>query len=89
MRPASKTNVHITNGKSKEADASEEVQLEIKDISMVIPQRKKYTLCFNKTHLYAKLGEGRDVVAGTSFRWSDIGRSCILSCRYLQQTLVN
>ena len=65
------------SAKVTEADASEQVQLEIKDISMVIPQRKKFTLCFNESHLYAKLADGKDVVPGTSFAWSDIGRCCI------------
>jgi hypothetical protein len=55
------------------ASKDDPVLLEIKDISVVIPQRKKYTLCFTATHLYARLPDSKDPVPGISYAWKDIG----------------
>ena len=55
------------------ASGKDPVLLELKDISLVIPQRKKYTLCFTSSHLYARLPDSKEPVAGTSYAWSDIG----------------
>jgi hypothetical protein len=55
------------------ATGNDLILLEIKDISLVIPQRKKYTLCFTSSHLYARLPDSKEPVAGTSYAWSDIG----------------
>ena len=77
-RPAS----NGTNGLTKSAPSTtgtgaasskDPVLLELKDISLVIPQRKKYTLCFTSSHLYARLPDSKEPVAGTSYAWSDIG----------------
>jgi hypothetical protein len=77
-RPAS----NGTNGLTKStplttrvsaASGNDPVLLEIKDISVVIPQRKKYTLCFTASHLYARLPDSKEPVAGISYAWSDIG----------------
>ncbi len=78
-RPASSgTNGHTgSNGISKPtttASADEPILLEIKDISVVVPQRKKYTLCFTSKHLFARLPDSKEPVPGISFAWSDIGR---------------
>ncbi|KAN0108146.1 Rtt106 domain containing protein [Hyaloscypha variabilis] len=76
-RPAS----NGTNGLTKStplttrvsaASGNDPVLLEIKDISVVIPQRKKYTLCFTASHLYARLPDSKEPVAGISYAWSDI-----------------
>ncbi|KAH8685529.1 hypothetical protein BGZ60DRAFT_426017 [Tricladium varicosporioides] len=48
------------------------ILLEIKDISIVIPQRKKYTLCFTSSHIYARLGDSLEPAAGISYAWKDI-----------------
>ncbi|KAH8821234.1 putative chaperone protein [Xylogone sp. PMI_703] len=48
------------------------ILLEIKDISVVVPQRKKYTLCFTPTHLYARLPDSKDPAPGISYAWNDI-----------------
>ncbi|RFU36169.1 hypothetical protein B7463_g159, partial [Scytalidium lignicola] len=48
------------------------VLLEIKDISIVLPQRKKYTLCFTPTHLYARSPDSKDPVLGISYAWNDL-----------------
>ncbi|KAH6724551.1 hypothetical protein DL95DRAFT_380244 [Leptodontidium sp. 2 PMI_412] len=73
-RPASSgTNGHALNGiVTATASSSDPVLLEIKDISVVVPQRKKYTLCFTSTHLYARLPDSKEPAPGVSFAWSDI-----------------
>ncbi|KAH7342407.1 hypothetical protein BKA65DRAFT_504028 [Rhexocercosporidium sp. MPI-PUGE-AT-0058] len=74
-RPASSsgTNGHASNAiATAPASASDPVLLEIKDISVVVPQRKKYTLCFTSTHLYARLPDSKAPAPGISFAWSDI-----------------
>ena len=60
------------------ATSSDKVLLEVKDISVVIPQRKKYTLCFTATHIYARLPDNPEPVAGISYAWKDFGEC--LSC---------
>jgi hypothetical protein len=72
-----------TNGKAKAnvtgsagsaaASGDDPILLEIKDISLVIPQRKKYTLCFTSSHLYARLPDSQEPVPGISYAWADIG----------------
>ena len=59
-----------TNG-----DASaEEVLLEVKEISVSVPQRKKFELCFTAKHLYARAPGTSGPVAGIVYAWKDIGR---------------
>jgi hypothetical protein len=79
-RPATNgTNGHaVSNGKSTAASSNDPVLLEVKDISVVIPQRKKYTLCFTASHLYVRLPDSKEPVPGISFAWSDIGMSLLL-----------
>jgi hypothetical protein len=77
-RPASNgTNGHTKSAPSATgagaASGNDTVLLEIKDISLVIPQRKKYTLCFTSSHLYARLPDSKEPIAGISYAWSDIG----------------
>jgi hypothetical protein len=82
-RPAGNANGMNGNGHSTapngsapvpvEASSADPVLLEVKDISVVIPQRKKYTLCFTASHLYAKLPGSSEPAAGMSFAWNDIG----------------
>lgn len=55
------------------ASANNPILLEIKEVSVVVPQRKKYTLCFTSTHLYARLPDSKEPVQGISFAWKDIG----------------
>ncbi|KAI9055330.1 hypothetical protein LZ554_000289 [Drepanopeziza brunnea f. sp. 'monogermtubi'] len=76
-RPASSgTNGHVeVNGVTKaaaDASSDEPVLLEVKDISVAVPQRKKYTLCFTSKHLYARLPDSTEPVPGISFAWSNI-----------------
>ncbi|ESZ97110.1 hypothetical protein SBOR_2540 [Sclerotinia borealis F-4128] len=57
---------------SAPATGEDSVLLEIKEISVVIPQRKKYTLCFTSAHLYAQLPTSEEPVTGMSYAWKDI-----------------
>ncbi|KAF9878241.1 hypothetical protein CkaCkLH20_04279 [Colletotrichum karsti] len=70
-----------TNGTSKSSApksagtvnaADEEVLLEIKEISVSVPQRKKYELCFTENHLYARLPGTTAPVEGIIYPWEDI-----------------
>ena len=53
--------------------ATEPVLLEIKDISVSIPQRKKYDLCFTQNFLYARAPGTTGPVQGIVYAWGDIG----------------
>ena len=53
--------------------AAEPVLLEIKDISISVPQRKKYDLCITKNFLYAKLNGSTAPAQGIVYAWKDIG----------------
>ncbi|KAK3388753.1 hypothetical protein B0T20DRAFT_364534 [Sordaria brevicollis] len=55
-----------------DAAAAETVLLEIKDISISIPQRKKYDLCFTKNFLYARASGSPVPVQGIVYPWTDI-----------------
>ncbi|KAI1421732.1 hypothetical protein F5Y12DRAFT_718107 [Xylaria sp. FL1777] len=57
---------------SAAAAAAEEVLLEIKDISVSIPQRKKFDLCFTAGHLYARAPGTKAPVPGIIFPWKSI-----------------
>ncbi|KAK0737835.1 hypothetical protein B0T18DRAFT_440832 [Schizothecium vesticola] len=55
-----------------EAAARDPVLLEIKEISMSVPQRKKYSLCFTKNFLYARVAGTDTPVQGIIYPWRDI-----------------
>ncbi|KAI1494314.1 hypothetical protein F5X96DRAFT_618268 [Biscogniauxia mediterranea] len=57
---------------SAEEVGAESVLLEIKDISVSIPQRKKYDLCFTAKHLYARAPGTTTPVSGIIYAWKDI-----------------
>lgn len=67
-KPPSTTN-------SVAAAAAEDVLLVIKDISVSVPQRKKYDLCFSPSYLYARPSGASEPVQGMMYAWKDIGRS--------------
>ncbi|KAI1360065.1 hypothetical protein F5Y08DRAFT_318087, partial [Xylaria arbuscula] len=52
--------------------AGEDILLEIKDISISIPQRKKFDLCFTAGHLYARAPGTKAPVPGIIFPWKSI-----------------
>ncbi|KAI0853950.1 Rtt106-domain-containing protein [Daldinia vernicosa] len=52
--------------------SSENILLEIKDISVSIPQRKKFELCFTPKHLYARIPGATTPAPGIAYAWKDI-----------------
>ncbi|ROV92202.1 hypothetical protein VMCG_09298 [Cytospora schulzeri] len=56
------------------AAAKEVILLEVKEVSVSIPQRKKYDLCFTKNYLYTKQVGTTTPVQGMVYDWSQIGR---------------
>lgn len=69
-----------TNGTTSGAAAvsinaeDEKVLLEVKEISVSIPQRKKFELCFTDNHLYARAPGTTTPANGIVYAWRDIGR---------------
>lgn len=53
--------------------AKEEVLLEIKDISVSTPLRKKLDLCFTASHLYGRVSGTKGPLPGIIFPWKSIG----------------
>jgi hypothetical protein len=56
-------------------DDNEPVMLRVKDISLVIPQRKKYTLEFTASHIRARHPDTNEAITGISYAWKDISQS--------------
>ena len=67
------SNGHASGRVSTAGAASEQVLLEVKDISVAAPQRKKYTLCFTKNFLFASAAGTTAPVEGIVYPWADIG----------------
>ncbi|KAI0025236.1 hypothetical protein F4780DRAFT_420778 [Xylariomycetidae sp. FL0641] len=61
-----------TAASSAEDVAREEVLLVIKDISVSIPQRKKFDLCFTSKHLFARAPNTTTPMPGIIYAWSNI-----------------
>ncbi|OIW25569.1 Rtt106-domain-containing protein [Coniochaeta ligniaria NRRL 30616] len=61
-----------------DAAAADPVLLEIKDISLTVPQRKKYGLCFTKNFLYARAAGSAVPVQGIVYAWRDIEHALCL-----------
>ncbi|KAK4663835.1 uncharacterized protein QC763_502380 [Podospora pseudopauciseta] len=59
-------------GVSLDAATSEQVLLEVKDISASAPQRKKYDVCFTKNFLYARVSGSSTPVQGIVYPWKEI-----------------
>lgn len=55
------------------AAAEEVVLLEVKEVSVSIPQRKKYDLCFTKNYLYTKQVGTSIPVQGMVYKWEEMG----------------
>lgn len=56
-----------------EEAAAEVILLEVKEVSVSIPQRKKYDLCFTKNYLYTKVVGTTAPVQGMVYNWNDVG----------------
>ncbi|KFH40768.1 Histone chaperone-like protein [Hapsidospora chrysogenum ATCC 11550] len=58
---------------SSERNAADEpVLLEIKEISVSVPQRKKFELCFTANHLYARVPGTTTPIPAITYPWKDI-----------------
>ncbi|KAK3385620.1 putative chaperone protein [Podospora didyma] len=64
--------IHDSGGGGADAAASETVLLEIKDISVVVPLRKKYDLCLTQNFLYARAPGSTVPVQGVVYPWREI-----------------
>ena len=53
--------------------AEDQVLLEVKEISVSIPQRKKFELCFTQNYLYARAPGTNAPLTGIVYSWQDIG----------------
>ncbi|KAK3306121.1 putative chaperone protein [Chaetomium strumarium] len=65
-------------GFNADAAATDPVLLEVKDISVTAPQRKKYDLCFTKNFLYARAPGSSVPVQGIAYAWTDIDHAFYL-----------
>ncbi|KAK7218237.1 hypothetical protein V2G26_006240 [Clonostachys chloroleuca] len=55
------------------ANAAEEpVLLEVKEISVSVPQRKKFELCFTEGHIYARAPGTTAPIPAITYAWTDI-----------------
>lgn len=59
--------------------AEEEVDLVIGEISVSVPQRKKYDICLTAGHLYARAPGTNTPVPGIAYAWKEIGANAIES----------
>jgi hypothetical protein len=68
----------VTNGSNRPAATppsvlvDENVLLQIKDISVVIPQRKKYTLELTPSHIRTRHPDSKELISGISYAWKEI-----------------
>ena len=76
-QPSAQPNGHTrgsqTAALSADVAVADPVLLEVKDISVTAPQRKKYDLCFTKNFLYARASGTSVPVQGVVYPWKDIG----------------
>lgn len=61
------------NGAVVSNAADETVLLEVKEISVSVPQRKKFELCFTDNHLYARAPGTTVPISTITYAWKDIG----------------
>ena len=54
--------------------ANYEALLQVKEISMVVPLRKKFTIEFTKNHIQARDPKTDELVPGTTYPWKDISQ---------------
>jgi len=66
-------NGSMNGGSKSEAVDNEEALLAVQDISVVIPQRKKYTIEFTHTRIRARDPKTNELVPGAACKWADIG----------------
>lgn len=54
--------------------ANDEALLQVKEISMVVPLRKKFTIEFTKNQIQARDPKTDEIVPGTTYLWKDISQ---------------
>jgi hypothetical protein len=54
--------------------ANDESLLQVKEISMVVPLRKKFTIEFTKNHIQARDPKTDELVPGTTYPWKNISQ---------------
>lgn len=94
---ASKTSAQTTPAKADSkllinmanAAAEEVVLLEVKEVSVSIPQRKKYDLCFTKNYLYTKQVGTSTPVQGMVYKWEEIGMWSLFSTQTPSNTTID
>ncbi|KAI2642344.1 hypothetical protein GGS21DRAFT_487201 [Xylaria nigripes] len=67
-----------TLGGSVDSVLKQEILLEIRDISVSVPQRKKFELCFTANHLYARAPGTKTAVPGMIYPWKSIDHAFYL-----------
>lgn len=62
------------NGGSTAANVADEpILLEVKEISVSVPQRKKFEICLTPSYLYARAPGSKDPLPVITYAWEDIG----------------
>ena len=64
----------VSSSSSVANAADEAVLLEVKEISVSVPQRKKFELCFMANHLYARTPGTTAPIPAITYAWKDIGK---------------
>ena len=72
-QPPSTTNGTKAGTKAPSNAADDPVGLEIKEISVSVPQRKKFELCFTENFLYARAPNTTAPIPAITYAWTDIG----------------
>ncbi|OAA63102.1 hypothetical protein ISF_04978 [Cordyceps fumosorosea ARSEF 2679] len=63
----------VTNGSSAAGNpADDPILLQVKEISVSVPQRKKFELCFTQNYLYARAPGTAVPIQGMTYAWTDI-----------------
>lgn len=72
-QPSTNTNGNKPSATVETNAADEPVELEIKEISVSVPQRKKFELCFTANHLYARAPKTTVPIPAITYAWKNIG----------------
>lgn len=56
--------------------ADEPVLLHVKEISVSVPQRKKFELCLTQSFIYARTPGTTAPIPAITYAWTDIGAYC-------------
>lgn len=65
----------VGSGGASSGAADEKVLLHVQEISVSVPQRKKFELCFTENHLYARAPGTTAPIPAITYAWEDIGEN--------------